>query len=223
MTAHGHACRSWTSGSAARRRSRIEDAIVRSALVTPDASAVVEHRVDRATRADLGLWRVPLDGAHARRIAAGLAGGRRAVRPHVQHGAPLGARWRLAVTACGRRAAGPAGRQRDGKVHRDRADRPRDRRDERRRRRRPRAVRRVPMRDRPPRAGSRRDRPRRWRRPADDGRRPRGVPGDARTADLARRGDRPADAIDSGEGAGAGPDGSARPLGCRPTPPAPRC
>jgi len=49
-----------------------ENAVVRAALVTPDGSAVVEHRVDRATRADLGVWRVPIDGGRSRRVVAGL-------------------------------------------------------------------------------------------------------------------------------------------------------
>jgi hypothetical protein len=37
-------------------------AVVRSALATPDGSALYEHRVDRATRADLGVWMRPLAG-----------------------------------------------------------------------------------------------------------------------------------------------------------------
>jgi hypothetical protein len=36
--------------------------VVRGALPTPDGTAVVEHRVDRRTRADLGVWRRPFDG-----------------------------------------------------------------------------------------------------------------------------------------------------------------
>jgi hypothetical protein len=36
--------------------------VVRGALSTPDGTAVVEHRVDRRTRADLGIWRRPFDG-----------------------------------------------------------------------------------------------------------------------------------------------------------------
>ena len=78
----------------------VEDAIVRSALVTPDGTAAVEHRVDRATREDLGVWRVPLDGSRARRLLAGLAadaGYGRTFSTELRW-APDG---RLAVTACG--------------------------------------------------------------------------------------------------------------------------
>lgn len=38
------------------------DAVVRRATMTPDGAALIEFRVDRATRADLGVWRRPLDG-----------------------------------------------------------------------------------------------------------------------------------------------------------------
>lgn len=77
-----------------------EDAVVRAALVTADGSAVVEHRVDRATRADLGVWRVPLDGGPARRLIAGLAADDRYGRTFTTElrWAPDG---RLAITACG--------------------------------------------------------------------------------------------------------------------------
>ena len=77
-----------------------EAAVVRSALVTPDAAAVVEHRVDRTSRADLGIWRVPAAGGPATRIVAGIA-------PDARYGPTFSTelRWapdgRLAVTACG--------------------------------------------------------------------------------------------------------------------------
>ena len=38
------------------------DAVVRRATLTPDGAALIEFQVDRATRADLGVWRRPLDG-----------------------------------------------------------------------------------------------------------------------------------------------------------------
>jgi hypothetical protein len=77
-----------------------EEGIVREALVMPDGSAVVEHRVDRATRADLGVWRAPLDGSRARRLIAGLAADARYGRTFSTdlRWAPDG---RLAITACG--------------------------------------------------------------------------------------------------------------------------
>jgi hypothetical protein len=46
--------------------------VVRSGLVTPAGDALVEHRVDRRTRADLGVWRRPLDGSVASRLVAPL-------------------------------------------------------------------------------------------------------------------------------------------------------
>ena len=46
------------------------DDVIRSATVDPDGTAIVEHRVDRATRADLGVWRRPLDGGSVRRWLA---------------------------------------------------------------------------------------------------------------------------------------------------------
>jgi hypothetical protein len=50
-----------------------EAAVVRSAVLAPDGSAVLEHRVDRASRADLGIWRRPLDGSAPARILPGIA------------------------------------------------------------------------------------------------------------------------------------------------------
>jgi hypothetical protein len=41
------------------------DAVVRRATMTPESAALIEFRVDRATRADLGVWRRPLDGSAA--------------------------------------------------------------------------------------------------------------------------------------------------------------
>ena len=46
--------------------------VVRSALATPDGTAVVEHRVDRRTRADLGIWRRPFDGTASTRLLAAI-------------------------------------------------------------------------------------------------------------------------------------------------------
>ncbi len=42
--------------------------VVRRVTLAPDASAVYEFRVDRASRADLGVWRRPLDGAPPRPV-----------------------------------------------------------------------------------------------------------------------------------------------------------
>jgi hypothetical protein len=40
-----------------------ENAVIRRATISPGGDAVYESRVDRATRADLGVWRRPLDGS----------------------------------------------------------------------------------------------------------------------------------------------------------------
>ncbi len=82
---------------------RDERAVVRSALLTPDASAVVEHRVDRVTRADLGTWRVALRGGRATRIVAPAPADERYGRTFTTElrWAPDG---RLAVTSCGEQA-----------------------------------------------------------------------------------------------------------------------
>ncbi len=39
-----------------------EPAVIRRATIAPDGATVYETRVDRASRADLGVWRRPLDG-----------------------------------------------------------------------------------------------------------------------------------------------------------------
>jgi hypothetical protein len=48
-----------------------EASVIRSALLAPDGGSIVEHRVDRRTRADLGVWRRPVDGTRPRRLLAG--------------------------------------------------------------------------------------------------------------------------------------------------------
>ena len=75
--------------------------VVRSALSTPDGTAVVEHRVDRRTRADLGIWRRPLDGTTPTRLLPAIPADERFGPTWVTE---LG--WseddeRLVVTSCG--------------------------------------------------------------------------------------------------------------------------
>ena len=48
-----------------------EPAVIRSAILDPDGHSIVEHRVDRATRADLGIWRRTIGGP-AIRLLDGL-------------------------------------------------------------------------------------------------------------------------------------------------------
>lgn len=49
-----------------------EDSVVRRLAVDPSARWLLEARVDRATRTDLGIWRRPLDGGVAARLVAPL-------------------------------------------------------------------------------------------------------------------------------------------------------
>ncbi|MEO5966112.1 MAG: hypothetical protein ABIR11_11655 [Candidatus Limnocylindrales bacterium] len=77
-----------------------EASVVRSALLAPDASAIVEHRVDRVTRSDLGVWRRPVGGGRAVRLLAGISFDRAYGRTFSTE-----LRWaldgRLAATSCG--------------------------------------------------------------------------------------------------------------------------
>jgi hypothetical protein len=80
-----------------------EGSVVRSALLAPDGSWVAEHRVDRVNRADLGVWRVPIEGGHAVRIVAPAPQDDRYGQTFTTElrWAPDG---RIAVTSCGARA-----------------------------------------------------------------------------------------------------------------------
>ncbi|HEX5826278.1 MAG TPA: hypothetical protein VFY23_02060 [Candidatus Limnocylindrales bacterium] len=79
-----------------------EAEVVRSAVLAPDGRSVVEHRVARVTRADLGIWRVSLDGGPDRRILGAPAADARYGRTFVTE-----LRWladgRLGATSCGER------------------------------------------------------------------------------------------------------------------------
>ncbi|HEY4190159.1 MAG TPA: hypothetical protein VGM28_07045 [Candidatus Limnocylindrales bacterium] len=74
--------------------------VIRGAILTPDGKAELEHRVDRATRADLGVWRRTISGGTATRVLPGLA-------PDAGHGPTFSTdlRWapdgRLSVASCG--------------------------------------------------------------------------------------------------------------------------
>ena len=50
-----------------------EPAVIRGAVLAPDGASSWEHRVDRASRADLGVWRRTLSGGPAVRVLPGLA------------------------------------------------------------------------------------------------------------------------------------------------------
>lgn len=51
----------------------VERAVVRTGVLSADLATVWEHRVDRRTRADLGVWQRSLNGGPAVRVLAGLA------------------------------------------------------------------------------------------------------------------------------------------------------
>ena len=83
-----------------------EAAVIRSAVLSPDATVSWEHRVDRSTRADLGVWRRTVRGGLVDRVRRVLP----ALDPDTTYGptfatdlslAPDG---RLVVASCGERA-----------------------------------------------------------------------------------------------------------------------
>lgn len=77
--------------------------VIRGAILAPDGTSVWEHRVNRATRADEGVWRRPLTGGQAARVLAGLPVDGRFGPTFVTElsWAPDG---RLGVASCGKRA-----------------------------------------------------------------------------------------------------------------------
>ncbi len=81
-----------------------EAGVIRSALLTSDAAGVYEHRVDRATRRDLGVFLREIRGSGApRQVAAGLEAD--AVHgPTFSTTLLLGDDGQLAVSSCGERA-----------------------------------------------------------------------------------------------------------------------
>lgn len=82
-----------------------ERSVIRGALLAPDGTAAWEHRVNRGTRADEGVWRRPLGASAgaATRVLAGLP-------PDARFGPTFGTElsWladgRLGVASCGERA-----------------------------------------------------------------------------------------------------------------------
>ena len=105
------------SGSSAPGRWPTEAAVIRRATIDPAGTTIYEVRVDRATRADLGIWARPLDGSRPPSRVLDPIGARRAVRTDLRHGVRLGPRRFLAGRFVVRRArlpdAGP--RRRDGR------------------------------------------------------------------------------------------------------------
>jgi hypothetical protein len=79
--------------------------IIRRATVDPTGTAIVEMRVDRATRADLGIWLRPIDGrTHARRIVEPIAADGRFGRTWSTEFTWSLAGDRLAIQSCGEAA-----------------------------------------------------------------------------------------------------------------------
>jgi hypothetical protein len=80
-----------------------EQSVIRGALLAPDGSSTWEHRVNRTTRADEGVWRRPLSGGAARRVLAGLPPDGRFGPTYVTELSWL-TDGRLGVASCGERA-----------------------------------------------------------------------------------------------------------------------
>ncbi len=80
-----------------------EAAVIRGALLAPDGAATWEHHVNRATRADEGVWQRPLAGGRARRMLAGMAADGRFGRTFVTELSWL-TDGRIGVSSCGERA-----------------------------------------------------------------------------------------------------------------------
>jgi hypothetical protein len=75
--------------------------LVRRAILEPSGMAIVEFRLDRETRADLGVWRRPLEGQPARRILDPLPSGARIGLVFATELAWSDDGRRLVVTSCG--------------------------------------------------------------------------------------------------------------------------
>jgi hypothetical protein len=60
------------ASAACARLIATESSIIRRATIDPAGTTVYEFRVDRATRADLGVWRRPISGGTAERVLAPL-------------------------------------------------------------------------------------------------------------------------------------------------------
>ena len=79
-----------------------EDAVIRRATIDPAGSTVYEMRVDRASRADLGVWARPLDGsASATRVLEPIDPDERFGRTFSTEFAWDLARSQMAVQSCG--------------------------------------------------------------------------------------------------------------------------
>ena len=77
-------------------------AVVRGALLAPDGSAVWEHRVNRVTRVDEGIWRRPVAGDGSTRVVPGLPADDR-FGPTFVTELSWAADGRLGVSSCGER------------------------------------------------------------------------------------------------------------------------
>jgi hypothetical protein len=77
--------------------------VIRGAVLEADGSVAWEHRVNRATRADEGVWRRSLDTGEAVRVLAGLPRDD-AFGPTFVTELSIAADGRLAVASCGQRA-----------------------------------------------------------------------------------------------------------------------
>jgi hypothetical protein len=75
--------------------------LIRRAVFDPSGDGIVEFRLDRSTRADLGVWSRPLDGTNPRRLLEPLAPNSRISRVFATELSWSADGQRLVVTSCG--------------------------------------------------------------------------------------------------------------------------
>ena len=94
--------------------------VIRRATIDPAGATIYEMRVDRATRADLGIWRRGLDAAAPRRAHPRPDRARRPLRAHLLDRIHLGPRGRPARRPVLRRVRLPDPRRRSARRSRPR-------------------------------------------------------------------------------------------------------
>ena len=109
MTARGRGCRSSTSRAGCAWLVDDRRDVIRTATMAPDGATVFETRVDRRTRADLGVWRRALDGSTPAGAGPAADRGGRPVRADLAHRARVERRrrrrWRCSRAARSRAAS----------------------------------------------------------------------------------------------------------------------
>lgn len=81
----------------------LDEAVVRRATLDPTSSTIYLHRLDRATRASLGIWRRPIDGGRPARVVAPIGRDARIGRTFSTELVWSVEGDRLAIQSCGER------------------------------------------------------------------------------------------------------------------------